>query len=69
MNATILKLHESQLDEIFKWLSVNIAQDDAGCDNYRWSWQPSKPFDVPLQDYQFFFRDQRDHELFEMRWK
>lgn len=69
MNATILKLHESQLDEIFKWLEEHVAQDDSLCDNYRWSWRPSKPFDILVQDYQFLFRDQQDHELFELRWK
>ena len=68
-HATILNLHESQLAEVFSWLSEHCAHDNARCDNYRWSFKPSKPFDIAVQDYMFFFREESDCRLFEMRWK
>jgi hypothetical protein len=69
MNAVILKLHEQQLHEVFAWLAVHVPHDDAQCDNYRWSWSKSMPFDVPHQDYMFYFREQQDALLFEQQWK
>jgi hypothetical protein len=68
MNAVIVKFHQSQLAEVFAWLAVNVPHDDAQCDNYRWSWTQSKPFDVPYQDYMFHFREHEDALLFEQRW-
>lgn len=68
MNAVIVKLHEQQLHEVFSWLAVHVPQDDSRCDNYRWSWKPSKPFDIPIQDYGFYFREVSDAVLFERRW-